>query len=252
MKESPNAIWTVAGFDPSGGAGVLADVATFRVFQLDGVAAVTALTAQRPGRVAAVEPVTPAFLRLQLETLAEAFEPAYVKVGMVPDAALVDVIADFLAARPVTLVVDPVWRASAGPSLTSDAALTRVRERLLPRCSAITPNLAEAGALLGEAAPTDLDGAGRAATALASLLRPDGVAIVTGGHLEGDPVDTLGFRDRIERLASRRLPGDAHGTGCRFSAAVLAGLARQRSPADAVRFAQQVVLRYIAGGTFPA
>jgi len=239
-------VLSIAGFDPSGGAGTQADLGTFAVFHVDGCAVLTALTAQNDRVVSGVLPVSSEFVALQLASIFDDDGVDAVKVGMVANAANVHVVADALRAVPRRpLVVDPVLRATAGTVLLDDAGLAALQSELLPLATVITPNAIEAGALLGASAPMTLDDVHEAARALRGL-GSDWV-LVTGGHTpgdEGDCVDVLAGPDRVTELRTARVHGHGiHGSGCRLSSAIAALLALGVSVPDACARAQ----RHIAG-----
>ncbi len=244
-------LWTIAGFDPSGGAGVLADTQTFTSYACESVAVATAVTAQRAGRLSQVVPMTGALVSEQWARLAEiAGPPSHVKLGMLATAEIAEVVAGLLAATPPEhVVLDPVLRSSAGPALEVGSGLLEVvRERLLPQVTVVTPNAEEAGRLLGRAAPVAVSDAQSAARALQSQLRTGGTALVTGGSLAVGTRQlaicvATASEDRVIRGA--RAAGDPHGTGCRFSAALLAALSQGRSIPDAVRSAHRHVAQWI-------
>jgi len=257
----PRRVLVVAGLDPSGGAGLVADLEALAAAGARGWAVAAALTAQGPrgakglapglpsprgaglGRV--FEPVSEAMLLAQLEALLDGPErPRAVKTGMLGTAGLARALAARLAAAPlarVPLVVDPVLAASSGASLldTGGAPPGEALAPLLARARLATPNLPELALLTGEDVSDD-EAAVRAARRL-----PARAVLVKGGHREGAPVDLLVEGRRVTRLAGRRRPGTARGTGCRLASAIAAGLAAGRPLEDAVRRAKAIVERYL-------
>jgi hydroxymethylpyrimidine/phosphomethylpyrimidine kinase len=240
-------VLVVAGLDPSGGAGLLADAEALRAVGASIWAVATALTAQGPGpatKPRGFAPTTPRFLHAQLDALLGGRErPRAVKTGMLATAALAAALAERLSAaslRRVPLVVDPVLATSAGARLlrapgSPAAALTP----LLARARLVTPNLGELAALTGDDVSTD-DAAVRAARRL-----PGRAVLVKGGHREGAPVDLLVEGRRVWRFPGRRRPGTARGTGCRLASAI-AGLLAKGVPLDeAIAEAKRLVERYI-------
>lgn len=229
------ALVSVAGFDPSGGAGVLLDIGVFRARGFRGLAVLTGLTVQNTRGVRAVRPLPAAFVLSQYEALAEDIPIAGVKVGMLATAANVKAAARILekaAGRP--RVVDPVLRSSSGAALLAPGAVAGYLRAFRGRLSVLTPNLDEAARLSGlaVAAVEDMETAARRISD--ALCAP---CLVKGGHLDGDPVDVLFDGVRTRLFASRRSPGRAHGTGCFFSSALLAELASGAPLNDACRAA---------------
>jgi hydroxymethylpyrimidine/phosphomethylpyrimidine kinase len=233
---------SIAGSDPSGGAGIQADLATFAAFGVRGATVVTALTAQNTEGVRAVAGVDPAFVVQQLDAVLDDLDVRAAKTGMLHRAAVVDVLVDRLRARrPPHLVVDPVVAATSGTALLDPAGVAALRDRLLPLASLVTPNLHEAETLTGRPV-RDVAAMRDAARALVALGA--GAALVTGGHLAGDPVDVLYDGSAFRELAAPRVGvGRTHGTGCALSAAVTAGLALGRPLGEAVAAAKRWVTR---------
>jgi len=233
---------TVAGSDPSGGAGIQADLRTFAAFGAYGGAVLTALTAQNTRRVAGIHPVPTAFVRAQLETLFEDVAIDAVKVGMVGTAATAVTVAETLAPRRGSfraVVVDPVMVSKGGHRLVDPLAVAAIRDRLLPLATVITPNLHEAAALLGREVAGDPAELGRAAEALRAF-GPDAVC-VKGGAAGGDEsVDALATAAGVRIYRTRRVATTSlHGSGCTFAAALAAALARGEPVPDAVRTAKE-------------
>ncbi|MGD9509002.1 MAG: bifunctional hydroxymethylpyrimidine kinase/phosphomethylpyrimidine kinase [Geminicoccaceae bacterium] len=230
---------TIAGSDSGGGAGIQADLKSFSALGVYGASVITALTAQNTLGVQAIEPIDPAFVRRQMDSVFSDLRVDAVKIGMLGGPETVAAVADGLAAwHPPNVVVDPVMVAKGGDRLLRDEAVAALRERLLPLADLITPNLPEAGALLDRPAPADRPAMETAAAALRAL-GPAGI-LLKGGHLAAeaspDLLDTGSARIWLEgpRVATR----NTHGTGCTLSAAIAALLARGRSLPDAVREAK--------------
>jgi hydroxymethylpyrimidine/phosphomethylpyrimidine kinase len=237
---------TIAGFDPSSGAGVTADLAVFAAEGCFGTACVTALTVQSTVGVRAVEAVE---ARVVAETLACLWEdlPADgVKIGMLATAGNVEAVAEFLGRVRGTgapVVLDPVLRSSSGRELLSREGIDALKARLLPLVDWVTPNLAELGELTGLPVET-ADEMEEGAAVLQRLFPWLGV-VVTGGHLAGNSgVDDLvveagGTKTwlRGERIASRA----THGTGCAFSSSLACGLSRGLDGVEAARAAKSYV-----------
>ncbi len=250
MAEKIPVALTIAGSDSGGGAGVEADLRAFWAHGVHGCAAITAVTAQNPFGVGLVQGMEPEVLRDQLAHVAEAFDLCAVKTGMLLNAALIGVVADFAAAHPgLPLVVDPVMVATSGARLLDEAAVTALRP-LLRRATLITPNLPEAAALLGR------DEAAVAAApcgAARDLARGLGTAVLLkGGHAaRNQSVDAFASADGACAVVSGPCvdaPLTAHGTGCALSAAIAANLARGATLRQAIRAAKAYVANLLAGG----
>ncbi|WP_432498827.1 bifunctional hydroxymethylpyrimidine kinase/phosphomethylpyrimidine kinase [Kineococcus auxinigenes] len=221
---------TVAGSDPSGGAGVQADLKTFAALGAYGTAVLTALTAQSTRGVRGVHVVPAEFVRHQLEVLLDDVQVHAVKTGMLADAGITRAVADVLGSRRRgPLVVDPVMVATSGDRLLDASAVDAVRDDLLPLADLVTPNVPEAAVLLGGAPARGVDEAVQQAE---ELLRRSGSAVLLkGGHLDGDDsVDVLAEPGATHLLRRPRLrTANTHGTGCTLSAAVAAIAARGAS-----------------------
>ncbi len=228
MEPLPKVVLTIAGSDPSGGAGLQADLRAIAVHGLVGAAVVTALTVQNSLGVSQVVPVAPALVAAQLAAVLDDMPIAAVKIGMLGSADVAAAVADGLVGLAAPVVLDPVLRATSGAQLLGHDALATLRTRLAPQCTLVTPNLAEGSALLDGDEPDVL--------ALVALL---GVPVLlTGGHRAGDTViDELAFPGDVaaEELGGTRIttPHD-HGTGCLLSTAIACALADGASVRDAV------------------
>ena len=236
----PSVALTIAGSDPSGGAGVQADLKTFHAFGVYGAAVITTLTAQDTTGVHETVSLDPRFVGAQLDAVLGDLSVGAAKTGLIGTAALVEVIAERLRARPVPLVVDPVMVASTGRHLADIGVLAAIRDRLVPLATLVTPNLAEAEALTGRRV-NDVAGMRDAAQALVD--RGAHAALITGGPLDGPPRDVLLVDGDFHELAAARVEIRAHGTGCTLSAAVAAGLAARHPLPDAVARAKRYVTR---------
>lgn len=243
----PNVL-TIAGSDPSGGAGIQADLRTFAALGVFGCAVPSALTVQNTVEIAAVHVVSLTLTRRQLEALFADVRIAAVKIGMLASARIAGVVAEVLAKHaPRFVVVDPVLRGSTGARLaTRDLARALTRE-LAPLATVVTPNAGEAEALLRSGPVRTLDDARSAARALVDLGWR--AALVTGGHL-GDrrwSVDVLAASRGVRELRVRRVAGPgAHGTGCTLSSAIAAQLALGRTLVAACAAAQRFTAASIA------
>ncbi len=244
-KPKPLAL-TIAGSDSSGGAGLQADLATFSELGVDGASVVTAITAQTSKKVLGIDPVKPAVVLKQLETVFANRIPKAVKTGMLLSAGVVECVACFFGGkqRP-PLVVDPVMVSSSGTELLRLGGVRALKKKLLPLATIVAPNVPEAEVLSGIEIrePEDMR------TAARSLFEHYGCAtVVTGGHLPGREVIEI-FYDGCEELlltAPRIKGGPWHGTGCRFTAAIVVELAKGRKLAQAIVKAKEHVANWIA------
>ncbi|MGS2745142.1 bifunctional hydroxymethylpyrimidine kinase/phosphomethylpyrimidine kinase [Halomonas sp. LS-001] len=236
-------VLTIAGSDPSGGAGIQADIKTFSALGTYATSVITALTAQNTQGVRDVFPVPATFISEQLETLLDDVELDAVKIGMVASRDVAEVIADALSQhRPRWVVLDPVMVAKSGDVLVDDAGIQAVRDILVPLADVITPNLPEAAVLLGCDTPTSVDEMEAILPALTRLGAP--YVILKGGHLQGaDCPDLLATPQGHTWLPAPRInTQNLHGTGCTLSSAVMACLAKKPEDApveEAIRTAKQ-------------
>ena len=230
---------TIAGSDSGGGAGIQADLRAFAAEGCHGTSAIVALTAQNTIGVSAVLEVPPLFVRAQLEAVFDDIGVDAAKTGMLFSRPVIEVVADYLGEHPVPLVVDPVMVASSGARLLEEDAVETLVARLFPLAAVVTPNLAEAEALVGEGTKREL------AERLYELGAP--AAIVTGGH--GEPVDHLFDGERhIEIPVERHEVAATHGAGCTHSATLAALLARGESLEDAARGAARAASSAVEQG----
>lgn len=226
MPKIPNVL-SIAGSDPSGGAGIQADLKTFSALGCYGMAALTALTAQNTRGVTAVHVPPPPFVGAQIDAVFADVEVAAVKIGMLASGGIVDAVARSLADWPeVPVVVDPVLVATSGDSLGDPDVVGAIRRVLLARATLITPNLPEAARLADRPIPEDEAGMRALAERLATLGAR--AVLVKGGHLKGrESVDALHDGERIHMLRAPRVDTrNTHGTGCSLSSAIAAYLAR--------------------------
>jgi hydroxymethylpyrimidine/phosphomethylpyrimidine kinase len=237
-------VLSIAGSDPSGGAGIQADLKAISANGCFAMAAITALTAQNTRGVTGVQLVEPGFVAAQIDAVFADIRVDAVKIGMLGSAEIAASVADALARhRPTRVVLDPVMIAKGGDRLLAEAAVRVLRERLLPLATVLTPNLPEAAVLLDQPEPTSRD----AMPAMAAALRRLGCSVVLlkGGHLPGPASpDLLATADgehwfEGERVATR----NTHGTGCTLSSALAARLAVTGD----VRAAAEQAKGYVAG-----
>jgi len=244
-KRVPIAL-TIAGSDSGGGAGVQADLKTFVALGIHGTSAVTCVTAQNPKRVAAIEPVRAGLVRQQIEAVFAELRPDAVKTGLLWSAGIIEVVAEFFARgeRP-PLVVDPVMVATSRAVLLKPAAIQALQERLLPLATLVTPNLDEAEILVGRRLRT-LDDLRAAAQEIHACF---GCAVlVKGGHLRHSllATDVLFDGKKLSEFSAPRVRGViTHGTGCTYSAAIAALLAKGHPLPRAVALAKRYVTRAI-------
>lgn len=234
---APALVLTVAGLDPTAGAGILADVKTFAANQTYGLACVAAMTVQNTQGAHSYAAVDPELLEQQLESLLSDLQPRAVKLGMLGSAATVEVVARQLERHPAPWVVlDPVWKATSGAPLIDAAGWQALQTRLLPLVSVVTPNVDEAAELAGQAVSTQMADLERAAIKIRAL--GPRYVVITGGHLDR-PTDLLFDGVKFVTLAGDRVrTSNTHGTGCTFSAALAANLANGKQVQDAVVLAK--------------
>jgi hydroxymethylpyrimidine/phosphomethylpyrimidine kinase len=247
MNHQPNPPWpvvlTIAGFDPSAGAGIAADLKSFAAHNCYGVAALTALTVQNTQGVTSVVPIEPGILRDSIRALLADGRINALKIGMVANRANAEVIREVLEANPsLPAVLDPVYRSSSGMELTDADGFKVLREDLLSRVTVVTPNLDEAAALTGLKVE-NVEGMKAAARKLIEMGAR--AVVVTGGQLD-KAIDVFCAGPEIETfVGDRAKPDNTHGTGCTFSSAIAANLALGRQLRDAVVLAKAYVTEAI-------
>ncbi len=230
---------TIAGSDPSGGAGLQADLKTFHQFGVYGEAVVTLVTVQNSVRVSRVVVMPPDLVREQIAAVLEDIPPLAAKTGALGSAEVVQAVAQAAVEFRFPLVVDPVMVSKHGMPLLPEQAMNAIRDKLLPRAALITPNVPEAEALTGLKIE-DLEGMKRAACRIHEMGAR--AVLVKGGHLETEATDLL-----FDGAAWREFPAErvdtpnTHGTGCTYSAAIAAGLARGAALAEAVEAAKRFI-----------
>jgi len=220
-------ILSIAGSDPSGGAGIQADLKTFAALGCYGMAAITALTAQNTNGVRSVHVPPANFVAAQIDAVFEDIRVDAVKIGMLANVEIADAVAEALQRhRPRHVVLDPVMVSTSGHALLTPDAIAIIKERLLPLATVVTPNLPEAALLLGEPEPRDLDAMREAARRLQRLGAS--AVLIKGGHLSGAESDDLLWDGAVERhvTAPRLATRNTHGTGCTLSSAIAALLPR--------------------------
>lgn len=248
MAVSPPVVLTIAGFDPSSGAGITADIKTIAAHDCYGVSCITALTVQSTQGVRRVEAVDPKTITETLQELVSDLPIEAVHIGMLGNAETVGAVADFLTrTRLRHVVLDPILKSTSGADLLDAAGMRLLIGRLLPLVELITPNLEEASALTGMPV-TNLDEMRQTARSLHSLGAAN--VVVTGGHLE-KAIDLLSFTTvrgiEQEVFKADRLPSNStHGTGCAFSTALACHLAHGRGLPEAVLLSKVYVSAAIA------
>jgi hydroxymethylpyrimidine/phosphomethylpyrimidine kinase len=235
----PPVALTIAGSDPSGGAGIQADLKTFHQFGVYGEAVITLLTVQNTVGVSRVEVMPPELVLEQIVAVLTDIPPGAAKTGALGSVEVVRAVARAAADFGFPLVVDPVMISKHGAPLLPESATAAIREELLPRAALVTPNVPEAEALTGMTIRT-LDDVRRAASSIFGMGAR--AVLIKGGHLESDATDVLfdgsAWRDfPAPRIATRH----THGTGCTYSAAITAGLASAVPLADAIARAKRFI-----------
>lgn len=240
-KTSPPIILSIAGFDPSSGAGITADIKTIAALGCYGLSCITALTVQSTQGVKQVEPMEGKMIAATLKELTLDFSIAAVKIGMLGSSEAVRTVAAFLKRHSLrNVVLDPVLKSSSGADLLPNDGMKILKNHLLPLADVITPNVDEASALAAIAIHQAGD-----MEAVAKRLHELGAknVVITGGHLD-PPVDLLSWNSGKQHRAfthKKIATQSTHGTGCAFSTALACNLAKGKTLADAVRQAKQYV-----------
>jgi hydroxymethylpyrimidine/phosphomethylpyrimidine kinase len=244
---------TIAGSDSGAGAGIQADLKTFAALGVYGASAITAITAQNTLGVTAIHLVPPDIVARQIEAVLDDFNVAAIKIGMLGSAGIAGAVADALrawrkSARAPFIVYDPVMASSSGDALSGDGFVEAIKAKILPLVDCLTPNLAEAAALLGE--PVAGSQADMARQGMALLQLGPRAAFMKGGHLAGpEAVDLLATAGAVQRFADPRLCSrNLHGTGCTLASAIAAQVALGLGIGAAVGAAKQFVSEAIERG----
>lgn len=239
-------VLSIAGSDNSGGAGIQADLKTFTTLGVYGATAITCVVAEHPGRVLHITPISPVRVADQIRLVLEAFPVAAIKTGMLYSAGIIAAVEKAIAPalkRGVPLVVDPVMVATSGRVLLRPEAIRALR-KFIGHATLVTPNRDEAALLRGRPITT-LKALDQAALELAELF-PGVHILAKGGHLKtGQAVDVLASPEgKLRRFEAKRIPGvDPHGTGCTYSAAIAAGLAKGLTLPQAVALGKKFINR---------
>ncbi|MEW6661299.1 MAG: bifunctional hydroxymethylpyrimidine kinase/phosphomethylpyrimidine kinase [Bacillota bacterium] len=237
-------VMTIAGSDSGGGAGIQADLKTFTVLGAFGTSVLTAITAQNTLGVEAVQLLPPDMVRAQMKAVLSDIGTHAAKTGMLGDEAIIRAVAEVIAVYQVpNLVVDPVMVAKSGHHLLLPGARDALINRLFPLAKVITPNLHEAGAVLNREIKSLPEM--RLAAKLLHQLGPEWV-VVKGGHLSGEAIDLAFNGEEYFELKGMRFPYTPHGTGCTFSAAIAAYLAKGLEVLPALQKAKAFINRAIA------
>ena len=243
---TPSAL-TIAGSDPSGGAGIQADLKTFHQFGVYGASVVTLLTVQNTCRVGAVETVRPQFLLEQLQAVLEDLPPQAAKTGALGNSEIIRAVSARAPQFDFPLIVDPVMISKHGTALLQDDGRRTLARELLPHAFLVTPNVHEAMALAGKRVSREepsrfvLEEAARAIAGLGAKA-----VLIKGGHLVSGATDLLFAEGRFESYPGRRIQTrHTHGTGCTYSAAITAELAKGKELTEAVAAAKRFITRAI-------
>lgn len=235
---------TIGGSDPSGGAGIQADLKTFHQFGVYGEAVLTLLTVQNTTVVARVDTVPPDLVSEQIAAVVADIRPGAAKTGALGSAATVEAVADIVAGFHFPLVVDPVMLSKHGAKMLSEEGLEVLKRRLLPEALLVTPNLPEAEVLAG----IPLSDEGSLAEGLRRIRDFGcGAVLIKGGHSAGEPIDYLLDGEGITRFGGKRIcTAHTHGTGCAYSAAITACLSLGKPLREAVTISKRFIQRAIA------
>jgi hydroxymethylpyrimidine kinase/phosphomethylpyrimidine kinase len=236
---------TIAGSDSGGGAGIQADLKTFAALGVHGTSAITAITAQNTVGVTDILELPPEIVRAQIAAVVEDIGVQAAKTGMLANTAIIETVAVAVEKYEMRkLVVDPVMVAKGGAKLLRDDAVAALRSRLVPLAAVLTPNLPEAEVLLGRKIRSLAE---RRQAARDLVAMGAHAAVVKGGHAESDVIDIFCDGSQLVELSGRRIDtANTHGSGCVFSAAIAAGLAKGSEPVEAVREAKAFITEAIA------
>lgn len=250
LKSIPNTL-TIAGVDPSGGAGVLADIKAMSALGAYATGVIAALTAQNTQGVTGIYPIDPAFIKRQIDTLFTDVHIDAVKLGMLGQKPVIRTVTETLQQwQPKHIVLDPVMVAKSGDHLLEQSAVDELRNALLPLTTIITPNLPEAGVLINQRPAENLKEMYSAAEQLRRLMsdKPDRWVFLKGGHLPGSEcVDVFFNGDKMVEMPAQRInTKNTHGTGCTLSAALAALLPQCKDPISAAKAAKEYLYKAIA------
>lgn len=233
---------TIAGSDSGGGAGIQADLKTFSALGVYGASVIAALTAQNTKGVFGIFDIAPGFVRAQMDAIYSDLDVGASKIGMLGRAEVIEAVAEGLAAHQAkNIVLDPVMVATSGDLLLQPDAVETLKKKLIPRALIVTPNLAEAAVLSGEAPAQNGDAMAKQGAAILKLGAQS--VLVKGGHFDNaQATDILVDNDGVRRFAARRIESkNTHGTGCTLSSAIAAGLARDLPLIESIALAKKFV-----------
>ncbi len=240
-------VLTIAGSDCSGGAGIQADIKTIAAHRMYAMSAITALTAQNTTGVYGILESTPEFVGQQLDCIFEDIRPDAVKIGMVSNSRIIEIITDKLIQyKAENIVLDPVMVSTSGSRLICDEAMNTLVSKLMPLADVITPNIPESEALCGFEIKNEEDMI-RAAKEISKLL--NGAVLIKGGHLVNDAVDLLYENNTIHWFRSERINNpNTHGTGCTLSSAIACNLADGKSIVQSIENAKKYLTGALRAG----
>ncbi len=234
---------TIAGSDPSGGAGIQADLKTFHQRGVYGASVLTLVTVQNTQEVRSVEILSPEIVAAQLEAVLDDIPPAAAKTGALGNYEIIRLVAEKARDFRFPLIVDPVMISKHGHRLMEEEGIAAMKELLLPEAFLATPNLSEAG-ILADMTVSDIPSMEESAKRIARL-GPRSV-LVKGGHLEGEAVDVLYSAGTFTHYSAARIhTKHTHGTGCTYSACITAEIAKGRDLADSVKIAKSYITKAI-------
>lgn len=239
MKEVACSL-TIAGTDPTGGAGIQADLKTFQELQSYGMSVITSVVAQNTTGVQNIHHIPLKMIEEQLDSVLTDMPVHALKTGMIANIDMMKIIQQKIAKRKLPFVIDPVMVATSGDSLISDDARDYLRDHLLPYCTVVTPNIPEAEFLTG----MEIDTLADMKEAAQKIVHEygAGAALVKGGHLVGDAIDFLYDGNEMHKFGAKRIDTvNTHGTGCTYSAAITAYLSHEFSLLEAVEKGKKYV-----------
>lgn len=240
-------ILTIAGSDSSGGAGIQADIKTITAHKMYAMSAITALTAQNTTGVYGVLEASPEFVGLQLDCIFRDIRPDAVKIGMVSNAAIIEMIADkLLEYKAENIVADPVMISTSGSKLLNDNAVDTLKSRLLPIAAIITPNIPEAESLCGFTIETKEDMM-RSAEMISKQVNQN--VLIKGGHMDANSDDLLYTSGKVYWFKSPKIDNpNTHGTGCTLSSAIACNLALGYSMEESIKNAKEYITGALKAG----
>ncbi|KGP92263.1 phosphomethylpyrimidine kinase [Pontibacillus chungwhensis BH030062] len=231
---------SIAGTDPSGGAGIQADLKTFQELEVYGMSVITSVVAQNTLGVKGIRHLEASFIKEQLESVTNDMPVHAVKTGMIANSEMIEAIAEHLRPLTLPLCVDPVMIAQSGDALVDHKALQAMRDELLPLATIVTPNIPEAAALTGRSLESEED----RYDAAKRIVHDFGSSsvVIKGGHLDGEATDLFYDGDTFKTFTSPRFDTlHTHGTGCTYAAAITAELAKGKSLNEAVSVAKTFI-----------